>query len=176
MVRAVVVLRDGHDPAEALARELQEHVKATTAPYKYPRLVEFASELPKTPSGKIKRAELRSAAAPPPTRQAAHQHRDVSDALAAHQARRDRRAVAARAVDHQRAVGGSSPSRSSSSASGRWSARSMWLSSYSLGWRTSTTSGGSEDASCSARDRAVTRSIRSTSSGASSSGCMPPSR
>ena len=59
VVRAVVVLRDGHEPGDALARELQEHVKAETAPYKYPRIVEFADELPKTASGKIKRAELR---------------------------------------------------------------------------------------------------------------------
>jgi len=59
VVRAVVVLRDGHSPSPALATELQEHVKAETAPYKYPRIVDFASELPKTPSGKIKRAELR---------------------------------------------------------------------------------------------------------------------
>jgi acyl-coenzyme A synthetase/AMP-(fatty) acid ligase len=59
VVRAVVVLRDGHDPSPALARELQEHVKGLTAPYKYPRVVEFAAALPKTPSGKIKRAELR---------------------------------------------------------------------------------------------------------------------
>ena len=44
-----------------LARELQEHVKAMTAPYKYPRIVEFADELPRTASGKIKRAELRAA-------------------------------------------------------------------------------------------------------------------
>ncbi len=58
VVRAVVVLRDGEGSAE-LARELQEHVKATTAPYKYPRIVDFADELPKTVSGKIKRAELR---------------------------------------------------------------------------------------------------------------------
>jgi acetyl-CoA synthetase len=54
-----VVLRDGHAPGPALAEELQEHVKAETAPYKYPRIVDFANELPKTPSGKIKRAELR---------------------------------------------------------------------------------------------------------------------
>ena len=40
-------------------RELQDHVKETTAPYKYPRIVEFTDELPKTASGKIKRAELR---------------------------------------------------------------------------------------------------------------------
>jgi acyl-coenzyme A synthetase/AMP-(fatty) acid ligase len=58
VVRAIVVLRDG-EPSEELARELQEHVRGETAPYKYPRIVEFAEELPKTPSGKIKRAELR---------------------------------------------------------------------------------------------------------------------
>jgi acetyl-CoA synthetase len=59
-VRAVVVLRDGFAPAAALTAELQEHVKSQTAPYKYPRIVEFADELPKTASGKIKRASLRS--------------------------------------------------------------------------------------------------------------------
>jgi acyl-coenzyme A synthetase/AMP-(fatty) acid ligase len=58
IVRAIVVLRDG-EPGPELARELQEHVKRVTAPYKYPRIVEFAEALPKTPSGKIKRAELR---------------------------------------------------------------------------------------------------------------------
>lgn len=58
IVRAVVVPRE-HEPSDQLARELQEHVKASTAPYKYPRLVEFAETLPKTASGKIKRAELR---------------------------------------------------------------------------------------------------------------------
>jgi len=60
-VRAVVVLRDGFEPSVKLAAELQEHVKATTAPYKYPRIVEFRTELPKTSSGKIKRAEIRAA-------------------------------------------------------------------------------------------------------------------
>jgi acetyl-CoA synthetase len=60
VVRAVVVLRPGHDAGEALAGELQEHVKDRTAPYKYPRIVEFAESLPKTASGKIKRAELRA--------------------------------------------------------------------------------------------------------------------
>jgi acyl-coenzyme A synthetase/AMP-(fatty) acid ligase len=59
VVRAVVVLRDGFQPADALARELQDHVKAETAPYKYPRIVEFADTLPKTASGKIRRALLR---------------------------------------------------------------------------------------------------------------------
>jgi len=61
VVRAVVVLRDGAgEPSEALVRELQEHVKRETAPYKYPRIVEFAPELPKTASGKVKRSELRA--------------------------------------------------------------------------------------------------------------------
>jgi acetyl-CoA synthetase len=59
VVRAVVVLREEYEPGAELARELQEHVKETTAPYKYPRVVDFAEALPKTPSGKIKRAELR---------------------------------------------------------------------------------------------------------------------
>ena len=59
VVRAVVVLRDGFAPGEALATELQEHVKHETAPYKYPRIVEFTDELPKTASGKIQRASLR---------------------------------------------------------------------------------------------------------------------
>jgi acetyl-CoA synthetase len=60
VVRAVVVLGPDHEPSDALAKEIQEHVKAATAPYKYPRVVDFASELPKTPSGKIRRAELRA--------------------------------------------------------------------------------------------------------------------
>ena len=59
VVRAVVVLRDGREPSEQLAGELQEHVKEQTAPYKYPRIVDFEPELPKTHSGKIKRADLR---------------------------------------------------------------------------------------------------------------------
>jgi acyl-coenzyme A synthetase/AMP-(fatty) acid ligase len=61
VVRAVVVLRDRtRTPSPELVRELQEHVKLETAPYKYPRIVEFADELPKTASGKIRRAALRS--------------------------------------------------------------------------------------------------------------------
>jgi acyl-coenzyme A synthetase/AMP-(fatty) acid ligase len=59
VVRAIVVLGEEGEPSERLAAELQDHVKARTAPYKYPRIVEFADELPKTPSGKIRRAELR---------------------------------------------------------------------------------------------------------------------
>jgi acyl-coenzyme A synthetase/AMP-(fatty) acid ligase len=59
VVRAIVVLRDGVQPSDALRAELQDHVKTETAPYKYPRIVEFASELPKTASGKVRRALLR---------------------------------------------------------------------------------------------------------------------
>jgi acetyl-CoA synthetase len=59
IVRAVIVLRDGFAAGDALATELQDHVKEQTAPYKYPRIVEFADELPKTASGKIRRALLR---------------------------------------------------------------------------------------------------------------------
>jgi acyl-coenzyme A synthetase/AMP-(fatty) acid ligase len=59
VVRAVVVLREGYTPSAALARELQDHVKRETAPYKYPRIVDFVAELPKTASGKVRRAELR---------------------------------------------------------------------------------------------------------------------
>ena len=53
-----MVLADG-EPSDELAAELQDHVKRVTAPYKYPRIVEFTDELPKTPSGKIRRSELR---------------------------------------------------------------------------------------------------------------------
>ncbi len=58
VVRAVVVARD-REPSEELARELQEHCKRVAAPYKFPRIVEFVAELPKTSSGKIRRAALR---------------------------------------------------------------------------------------------------------------------
>jgi acetyl-CoA synthetase len=58
VVRAVVVPCE-REPSEELARELQEHCKRETAPYKFPRIVEFVAELPKTSSGKIKRAQLR---------------------------------------------------------------------------------------------------------------------
>jgi acetyl-CoA synthetase len=59
IVRAVVVLRDGYAPSDDLAKTLQDHVKQETAPYKYPRIVEFAADLPKTASGKVQRAVLR---------------------------------------------------------------------------------------------------------------------
>ena len=59
IVKAFVVLRPGHDGGDTLARELQDHVKRVTAPYKYPREIEFVDTLPKTRSGKIRRVELR---------------------------------------------------------------------------------------------------------------------
>jgi acyl-coenzyme A synthetase/AMP-(fatty) acid ligase len=53
------VLGEGCEGDDALTLELQNHVKSVTAPYKYPRQIEFVSSLPKTVSGKIKRKELR---------------------------------------------------------------------------------------------------------------------
>jgi acetyl-CoA synthetase len=63
VVRAVVVLQEGYSPGDSLAAELQDHVKRETAPYKYPRIVEFAADLPKTASGKVQRARLRNSGA-----------------------------------------------------------------------------------------------------------------
>lgn len=60
IVKATVVLRAGLVPSDTLTAELQDHVKKVTAPYKYPRVIEYVAELPKTISGKIKRAEIRS--------------------------------------------------------------------------------------------------------------------
>jgi acetyl-CoA synthetase len=62
VVKATIVLsKEYKDKAgEALVKEIQDHVKRTTAPYKYPRVVEFVDVLPKTISGKIKRTDLRS--------------------------------------------------------------------------------------------------------------------
>lgn len=59
IVKATVVLAKGYTPSDELRKELQTHVKNTTAPYKYPRIVEFIDALPKTVSGKIRRAEIR---------------------------------------------------------------------------------------------------------------------
>jgi acetyl-CoA synthetase len=59
IVKATIVTSKNYDPGEALAKELQEHVKKVTAPYKYPRIIEFVTELPKTISGKIRRVQIR---------------------------------------------------------------------------------------------------------------------
>ncbi|MDR0562419.1 MAG: AMP-binding protein [Spirochaetaceae bacterium] len=58
-VKATIVLAKGWTPGDELKRELQNHVKKNTAPYKYPRIVEFVAELPKTISGKIRRVQIR---------------------------------------------------------------------------------------------------------------------
>ena len=59
IVKAFVVLAAGYEGNAALTKELQDHVKRVTAPYKYPREIEYATDLPKTVSGKIRRIELR---------------------------------------------------------------------------------------------------------------------
>ncbi len=59
IVKATIVLTKNYTPSEELVKELQEHVKKVTAPYKYPRIIEFVQELPKTISGKIRRVEIR---------------------------------------------------------------------------------------------------------------------
>ena len=60
VVKATIVLARGYEPSGDLTRELQNHVKKTTAPYKYPRIVEYVEELPKTIGGKIKRKLIRT--------------------------------------------------------------------------------------------------------------------
>src|SRR5260370_12351651 len=59
IVKAFVILAPGYSASPALASELQEHVKRVTAPYKYPREIEFVETLPKPISGKIRRLDLR---------------------------------------------------------------------------------------------------------------------
>ncbi|MCX7987126.1 MAG: AMP-binding protein [Bacteroidales bacterium] len=59
VVKATIVLAKGYEPSQKLASEIQEHVKKVTAPYKYPRIIEFVEALPKTISGKIRRVEIR---------------------------------------------------------------------------------------------------------------------
>jgi len=60
IVKATVVLAQGYEGSDELVRELQEHVKKVTAPYKYPRMIEFVKTLPKTISGKIRRVDIRN--------------------------------------------------------------------------------------------------------------------
>lgn len=60
VIKATIVLAKGYEPSDALVKELQDYVKHATAPYKYPRVIEFVEELPKTISGKIRRVEIRS--------------------------------------------------------------------------------------------------------------------
>ena len=58
-VKATIVLAEGYEPSEELVKELQNYVKVNTAPYKYPRIVDFVKELPKTFNGKIRRSVIR---------------------------------------------------------------------------------------------------------------------
>jgi 2-aminobenzoate-CoA ligase len=60
IVKAFVVLREGHAPGDAMVRELQDFAKRTVAPYKYPRAIEFREQLPRTETGKLQRFRLRS--------------------------------------------------------------------------------------------------------------------
>jgi acetyl-CoA synthetase len=60
IVKATIVLAKGYEPSEELKKDIQNYVKSHTAPYKYPRVIDFVDELPKTISGKIRRTEIRS--------------------------------------------------------------------------------------------------------------------
>ena len=59
IVKATIILQPGYEESEELIKDIQNHVKKTTAPYKYPRLIEFVDEIPETISGKIRRVEIR---------------------------------------------------------------------------------------------------------------------
>jgi len=63
IVKAYVVLRAGHNGDATLTKTLQDHVRATIAPYKYPRAIAYVEALPKTQTGKLQRFELRRMAA-----------------------------------------------------------------------------------------------------------------
>ena len=60
VVKATVVLREGYEGSPELVKELQNYVKVNTAPYKYPRIIEFVDALPKTFSGKVRRVAIRN--------------------------------------------------------------------------------------------------------------------
>jgi 2-aminobenzoate-CoA ligase len=60
IVKAYVMLKPGHERSQAMVKQLQEHVKSTIAPYKYPRAIEFVDALPRTETGKLQRFKLRS--------------------------------------------------------------------------------------------------------------------
>jgi len=59
LVKATIVLRQGFEASEELKKEIQTYVKKNTAPYKYPRVIDFVTELPKSISGKVRRVEIR---------------------------------------------------------------------------------------------------------------------
>ena len=59
IVKATIILQPGFEPSEELTKDIQNHVKRVTAPYKYPRMIEYVDEIPETISGKIRRVEIR---------------------------------------------------------------------------------------------------------------------
>ena len=59
VVKATIILAKGYEPSDELVKDIQNFVKKTTAPYKYPRIVDFVDSLPKTISGKIKRKDIK---------------------------------------------------------------------------------------------------------------------
>ena len=59
IVKATIILQPGYEPSEELTKDIQNHVKRVTAPYKYPRMIEYVDEIPETISGKIRRVEIR---------------------------------------------------------------------------------------------------------------------
>ena len=69
VVKAICVLKPGHTGNAQMVKTLQDHVKATIAPFKYPRVVEFATALPRTETGKLQRFKLRQAASQPPSKE-----------------------------------------------------------------------------------------------------------
>jgi 2-aminobenzoate-CoA ligase len=71
IVKAYVILRPGHGADAAMTRTLQDYVKATIAPYKYPRAIEYVTTLPRTQTGKLQRFELRRLAADAPSQKLA---------------------------------------------------------------------------------------------------------
>jgi acetyl-CoA synthetase/medium-chain acyl-CoA synthetase len=119
IVKAFVVLRPGQEPTDRLATELQEHVKAVTAPYNAPREVAFLDELPKTTSGKIQRSELRrlhaELAAAPPASLTVVPDPDAPDPAAVEEAERERRdaerAARAEAVERTRLAAAAAAAR-----------------------------------------------------------------
>ena len=60
LVKATIILRSGYEPTDELKKEIQNFTKKETAPYKYPRVVEFVETMPKTISGKVRRVEIRN--------------------------------------------------------------------------------------------------------------------
>ena len=60
IVKATIILQPNYEPSDELTKDIQNHVKRVTAPYKYPRMIEYVDEIPETISGKIRRVEIRN--------------------------------------------------------------------------------------------------------------------